>query len=219
MKKAVIFDLDGTLLNTIGDLANACNYALKKRGLPLHGEEAYKTFVGWGIRRLVELALPANLRSDIGLVKEVLRDVADYYGNHWNVKTRPYDGIPELLERLQKNGIKMAVLSNKPQDFTELTVAYFFPAGYFFAVEGAKGNVLKPMPESLVPVFDKLDDKECSKILFVGDSKTDMETAKAGKIFPVGVTWGFRKEAELVESGAKFMVHTPDELEQFILDF
>ncbi len=218
-EKAVIFDLDGTLLNTIGDLADACNFALKKRRLPLHDEEEYKTFVGWGIRTLVELALPESLRNNDELVKEVLQDVATYYGDNWNVKTRPYDGIPHLLEVLKHNGVKMAVLSNKPQDFTELTVKYFFPDGYFFAIEGAKGNVLKPMPESLNPVFDKLGDRQKFKIIFVGDSKTDMETANAGKIFPAGVAWGFRNERELLESGAKFIAHTPDELEKFILNF
>jgi phosphoglycolate phosphatase len=216
MKKAVIFDLDGTLLDTIGDLADACNYALRKRSLPLHTEQEYKTFVGWGIRKLVELAVPASVAVHKASVDEILKDVADYYAAHWNVKTRPYPGIVDMLDSLSEQGIKMAVLSNKPQDFTELTVKYFFHKDYFFAIEGAKGNILKPMPEALKPVFDKLGDKEEYRIFFVGDSKTDMETAKAGDIIPVGVSWGFRNEDELRENGAVFIAHSPAELEKFL---
>jgi len=216
MGKAVIFDLDGTLLNTIGDLADACNYALKKRGFPLHNDEEYKKFVGWGIKRLVELALPEKVRNGNKIMNEVLKDVADYYSTHWNVKTKPYEGVKDLLKSLNERGIPVSVLSNKPQEFTEETVNFYFDDIEFLTVEGAKGDILKPDVRALKPVFDKLGDFS-GKIYFVGDSKTDMETAKNGGIIPVGVSWGFRDEKELAESGAVFVANDVKELEKFLL--
>ena len=217
--KVVIFDLDGTLLNTLGDLADACNYALSKRGLPTHSVEKYKNFVGWGITTLIELSLPEDLRNNESVIRDVKEDVTEYYGLHWNVKTKPYDGIVEVLKSFKENNIRMAVLSNKPQEFTEITVNYFFPEKYFFAVEGAKGKILKPMKEALEPIFSKIGELENAFIFFVGDSKIDMETAKAGNIFPIGVSWGFRDSDELFKSGAKFIAHSPSKLKNYILEF
>jgi phosphoglycolate phosphatase len=217
MKKAVVFDLDGTLLNTIGDLADACNYALKKYGLPLHNEEEYKNFVGWGIKKLVELSLPEDLREDKDLISKVLSDVADYYSTHWNRKTKPYEGIKDLLKKLNKEGIPIAVLSNKPQEFTEETVNYFFNDIDFFAIEGGKGQILKPDKLALTPVFEKLGSFN-GKIFMVGDSKTDIQTAITGGLIPVGVSWGFRNVEELKEAGALHIINNIRELEELLLN-
>lgn len=216
MNRAVIFDLDGTLLNTIGDLADACNYALQKQGLPLHSEEEYKTFVGWGVKKLVELSLPEDKRADEKLFRKVLEDVTSYYSTHWNVKTKPYDGIKELLLKLNELGLPIAVLSNKPQEFTEETVNYFFGDIDFIAVEGGKGDILKPNPLALKPILEKLNDFR-GKIFFVGDSKTDIQTAIEGGLIPVGVSWGFRKIEELQNAGALHIVDTPESLENLLI--
>ena len=216
MNRAVIFDLDGTLLNTIGDLADACNYALQKQGLPLHNEEEYKTYVGWGVKKLVELSLPEDKREDEGLFRKVLGNVISYYATHWNVKTKPYDGIKKLLSKLNDLRLPISVLSNKPQEFTEETVKYFFGDIDFIAVEGGKGEILKPNPLSLKPILDKLGGFR-GKIFFVGDSKTDMQTAIAGGLIPVGVSWGFREINELQNAGALHIVDTPESLENLLI--
>ncbi len=216
INKAVIFDLDGTLLNTIGDIALACNHALNKYKLPTHSENEYKNFVGWGIKTLVTLAMPPNLTKDENFVKKILKEVSEYYSTHWNIKTKPYKDIPELLMQLNKYQIPIAILSNKPQKFTELTVKHYFPDIKFIAIEGEKNGILKPNPETLFPILNKIS-TPTNNIFFVGDSNMDIQTAIAGNLTPIGVAWGFRNKEELKKAGAKHIVNTPNELAKMLL--
>ena len=196
----VIFDLDGTLLNTIHDLGTAVNYALSLRNLPYHSMEEYKTMVGHGIKDLVTKALPQEYRSDTSFVDSTLKDFRSYYSTHIDVYTRPYEGIRELLEELHKKNIRIAVASNKFQEGTEHLIKCFFPGIAFTAVFGNKeGAPLKPDP---VLVENAISLAACSKgkTIMVGDSRTDILTAVNGGIDAVAVTWGFRPREELVSA-------------------
>lgn len=207
----VIFDLDGTLLNTIGDLAVACNAVLEQRGLPQHTYEAYCHFVGNGIMRLVERALPESRRTP-EMVAAVRADFVAYYTAHIDTHTKPYAGIPELVAALTKRGVKMAVASNKFQAGTEKLIRLFFPDVSFAAVFGQRPDVpLKPSP-AVVEEILALTEVPKSRVLYVGDSGVDMETATAAGVRSVGVTWGFRDRAELEAAGAGQIVDHPAEL-------
>ena len=211
MTKLVIFDLDGTLLNTIGDLAVSCNAVLAVRGLPQHSYEEYCHFVGNGIMRLVERALPEELRTPY-TVEAVRRDFVEYYLAHIDEHTVPYDGIPELLAALQQRDIRIAVASNKFQEGTEKLIGRYFPAVRFDVVFGQRPGVpLKPDP-AVVGEILKLTGRTAGETLYVGDSGVDMQTAAAAGVRSVGVTWGFRDRAELEQSGAGIIVDRPDEI-------
>lgn len=201
----VIFDLDGTLLDTIGDLAVACNACLALRGLPQHSYEEYCRFVGNGVMRLVERALPESLRTpeNVALVRA---DFVKYYTDHIDSYTKPYDGIPELLRELVRRGVRLAVASNKFQAGTEKLVARFFPSIPFVAVLGQRPDVpLKPDP-AVVREILATTGVGPERALYVGDSGIDMLTAAAAGVRSVGVTWGFRAREELVEAGACHLV-------------
>ena len=207
----VIFDLDGTLLDTIGDLAVACNAVLALRGLPQHSYEEYCHFVGNGIMRLVERALPEPLRTP-GNVALVRADFVKYYTEHINAHTRPYAGIPRLVAELGRRGVRMAVASNKFQAGTEKLVRLFFPETEFAAVFGQRPGVpLKPDP-AVVEEILSLTGVARERVLYVGDSGVDIETAAAAGVRSVGVTWGFRGRQELVEAGARHIVDRPEEI-------
>lgn len=207
----VIFDLDGTLLDTIGDLAAACNVVLERRGLPLHTYEQYCHFVGNGIMRLVERALPEELRTP-EYVARVRADFVEYYTAHIDLLTKPYDGIEELVGELARRGVRMAVASNKFQAGTEKLVGRYFPAVKFDAVLGQRPDVpLKPDP-AIVGEILALTDTARERVLYVGDSGVDMETAAAAGVRSAGVTWGFRDRAELATAGARHIVDRPAEL-------
>lgn len=206
-----IFDLDGTLVDSIGDLAVACNTALALRGLPQHSYEAYCSFVGNGIMRLVERALPEPLRSpeNVALVRA---DFVAYYTDHLDVRTKPYPGIPELLAELVRRGVKLAVASNKFQAGTEKVIRSFFPDIRFEAVLGQREDVpLKPDPAVAEEILS-LTGTPRDRALFVGDSAIDILTARAAGIRSAGVTWGFRQRAELEEAGADRIVDRADQL-------
>lgn len=206
-----IFDLDGTLVDSIGDLAVACNTALALRGLPQHSYEAYCSFVGNGIMRLVERALPEPLRSpeNVALVRA---DFVAYYTDHLDVRTKPYPGIPELLAELVRRGVKLAVASNKFQAGTEKVIRSFFPDIRFEAVLGQREGVpLKPDPAVAEEILS-LTGIPRDRALFVGDSAIDILTARAAGIRSAGVTWGFRQRAELEEAGADRIVDRADQL-------
>ncbi|WP_297806766.1 HAD-IA family hydrolase [uncultured Alistipes sp.] len=208
MTELTIFDLDGTLLDTIGDLAVACNAALALRGLPQHSYEEYCGFVGNGILRLVERALPEPLRTP-HTVAAVRRDFVEYYTAHIDLRTRPYEGIPELLRTLAARGVRLAVASNKFQAGTSKLVARFFPDVEFAAVLGQReGVALKPDPAVAEEILQRVPVPR-DRVLFVGDSGIDMQTAAAAGIRSVGVTWGFRARTELVEAGADHLIDTP----------
>ena len=207
----VIFDLDGTLLNTIGDLAIACNVALALRGLPQHSYEAYCGFVGNGIMRLVERALPEPLRTpeNIALARA---DFIHYYTEHIDAHTRPYEGIPQLLDELRQRGVQLAVASNKFQAGTEKLVRLFFPAIRFEAVLGQREGVpLKPDPAVVEEIIAHTGVAR-ERVLYVGDSGIDILTARAAGVRSVGVTWGFRSRTELEEAGADHIIDRAEEI-------
>lgn len=206
--RAVIFDLDGTLLDTLEDLADSMNAVLASMGLPTHPVAAYKYFVGDGVVELARRALPPG-RRDPKVVKSAVAGMRQEYGRRWDRKTRPYDGIPELLDALAARGVAMTVLSNKPHDFTRLCVTTFLGKWRFDAVQGVDENVLKkPDPSGALAVATKLGIPP-AEFIYLGDTNTDMQTAVAAGMFPVGALWGFRTGDELLASGATMLVEKP----------
>ncbi len=215
MKKIVIFDLDGTLLDTIEDLAQACNVILTRHELPTHELEDYRHFVGNGIMRLVERVLPEELRTE-EFVAEMRAEFLEYYYANIDKYTKIYPGIILLMEALQHREIDLAVASNKFQDGTRKLVSKFFPAQRFVAVLGQRANVpLKPHPQIIREII-QITSYTPDKILYVGDSGIDMQTAKAAGVESVGVTWGFRERAELEECGADHIVDRPQDILKFL---
>lgn len=211
MTKLIIFDLDGTLLDTIGDLAVACNAVLALRGLPQHSLEEYRLFVGNGIMRLVERALPEPLRNPY-TVDAARRDFVSYYTDHIDARTVPYAGIPELLAELRSRGLQLAVASNKFQAGTEKLVRLFFPDTPFAVVSGQRPDVpLKPDPAVDLEILRRTGVAP-DEALHVGDSAIDVQAARAAGIRSVGVTWGFRSREELVGARADAIIDRPDEL-------
>lgn len=209
--RAVIFDLDGTLLDTLEDIADSLNRVFGDHGLPGHPVDAYRYFVGSGAEELAERALPEGERTP-ERISEMVTGFRAEYSSGWNVKTRPYPGVEEMLERLRGDNIPTAILSNKPDDFTRLAVEYYFPGYPFAAVIGQREGVpIKPDPagaEEIARIFGI----PAGEIVFLGDTGVDMETARRAGNFPVGVNWGFRPEAELREHGAGVIIGRPGEL-------
>lgn len=211
MKKLVIFDLDGTLLNTIADLAQSTNHALKALGYPTHEEAAYNFMVGNGINKLFERALPEGEKSEENILR-VRKEFIPYYNIHNADKSRPYPGIPQLLEHLQKQGIMLAVASNKYQAATEKLIAHYFPSIHFEAVFGQREGInVKPDP---AVVYDILGITGVSKdnTLYVGDSAVDMQTASNAGVTACGVTWGFRPRTELEAMHPAHITDNADEI-------
>ena len=208
MKKLVIFDLDGTLLNTIEDLGQAANYALERNGYATHSMASYPYFVGNGVRRLMTRVLPEDARDDEN-VDRVLGDFIEYYDEHCIDFTKPYNGMPELQQDLRDMGVAMAVASNKYQKAVSKIIPHYFPDIDFVAIEGQKEGVnVKPDPSIVFSILakTKMAKADC---LYVGDSGVDMETARRACIDSVGVTWGFRSKKELVEYHANAIVGNP----------
>ncbi len=198
--EVAIFDLDGTLINTIEDLGTAVNHALRLRSLPLHSMEEYKGMVGHGIRDLVTKALPLSLQGDPSYIDSALKDFREYYSSHIDVHTRPYEGMVELLEELHSAGVRIAVASNKFQEGTEHLIREFFPKVDFVAIFGNReGYPLKPDPAIVREVLSRAG-ADSSKAVMVGDSRTDIRTAVAGGIDVIAVSWGFRPREELSEA-------------------
>jgi len=232
--KLVLFDLDGTLLNTIADLSEAVNHALELRDLPQHPLEDVTKMVGHGVRNLIMQALPAELRDDTSTVDAVLTDFTDYYFAHIDVYTQPYPGIPELITALHRNGILLAVASNKFQAGTEYLIKEFFPGIPFVAVLGNRPDFpLKPDPEIVGEVIRKAGVKKEDAVM-VGDSPTDMRTAVNGGIMGIAVGWGYRDMKDMTNwgigpstfreasgtagSGTEFhLVETVEELKKLLL--
>ncbi len=207
--KAVLFDLDGTLLDTLEDLGDSMNAVLGRRGLPTHEMAKYKVFVGDGITKLAIRALPEALREDGALVADVVAEMRAEYAAHWAVKTRAYDGVPELLDALAERGVRMAVLSNKPDDFTKTMTAHMLPRWKFEWVIGDRGSTPpKPHPGSAFEIAANMG-LEPREFLYLGDTNTDMMTATAAGMHPVGVLWGFRTGGELAASGARELIERP----------
>lgn len=196
MKKLVIFDLDGTLLNTIADLAAATNQALQQEGFPTHETDAYRFFVGNGINKLFERALPEQERTEKNILK--IRSLfIPYYDVHNVDLSRPYPGIPELLAALQQKGIMLGVASNKYQAATQKLIAHYFPNISFVEVLGQREGIpAKPDPSIVNDILAKAG-VEREEVLYVGDSNVDMQTAHNAGVTAVGVAWGFRPRTEL----------------------
>lgn len=209
MKKLVIFDLDGTLLNTINDLGEACNHVLKEHGYPVHPIPSYNFMVGGGIRNLLRNAHPDCTPE---LLEELVKDFHEYYDEHCLENTHPYKGIPELLENLRQREIAMAVASNKYQKATEKICRHFFPDIPFVAIEGEiEGRPRKPDPSIIFSVLLK-HPVEKAGVLYIGDSGVDIETAQRAGVEGIGVSWGFRPISELRKAHADYIINTPAEV-------
>jgi phosphoglycolate phosphatase len=209
--KAIIFDLDGTLLNTLTDIANSVNTGLVSLGLPTHEIEAYKSFIGWGREELAINALPENQRQP-EQIKKLLAYINEEYGKHWADNTRPYPGVPEMLDTLTVKNIKMAILSNKPQDFTDWTVSRLLPKWHFEVALGVCPSVpKKPDPSAACQIAANWD-LIPSRVVFLGDSEIDMETANRAGMYAVGALWGFRSKEQLISSGARTLIEHPQDL-------
>lgn len=207
--RAVLFDLDGTLADTLADLAHATNWALAQIGCPAHPVESYRYMVGDGARQLCSRALPADKQD---LLDEAVRLERERYNEHCFEQTRLYDGIPELISALTERRCKLAVLSNKPDDFTKRTIAHYFQPSPFAIVRGQLPNVpLKPDPTAAQQIAQELGIPP-GHWLYLGDTNTDMRTARAAGMHAVGVLWGFRDRDELVGSGAEHVVAKPEEV-------
>ena len=211
MTRLVIFDLDGTLLDTIDDLAASTNYALRRNGYPEHELAAYRYFVGNGVAKLIERALPEAERSAQN-VERLRRDFVEYYMEHSADLTKPYRGIRETVSELGRRGIVRAVASNKYQAATEKLVAHFFGEETFRVVLGQREGIA-PKPDTTI-VRDILSRTGFApaETLYVGDSCVDMQTALNGGLRSVGVSWGFRPRAELEQNGATFIIDCPAQL-------
>lgn len=205
-KQLVIFDLDGTLLDTVADLANATNQALERCGFPTHPVEAYYKFVGNGINKLFARALPADSRNEENVLR--IRSLfVPYYNLHNADCSRPYPGIVELLRHLQSCGVQIAVASNKYHEATVKLVGHFFSDIDFAVIFGQREDVpIKPAPDIVYDIL-RATGISAEATLYVGDSGVDMQTARNAGVESVGVTWGFRDEAELREHGARHIVH------------
>jgi phosphoglycolate phosphatase len=214
-KQLVIFDLDGTLLDTVADLANATNQALERCGYPTHPTQAYYKFVGNGINKLFARALPAECSTEEN-VQRIRSLFIPYYNEHNADCSCPYSGIIDLLHALQEGGVQLAVASNKYHEATLKLVCHFFPRVTFAAIYGQREEVpIKPAPDI---VFDILRDTGVSKedALYVGDSGVDMQTALNAGVESVGVAWGFRSVEELQENGAVHIVHQAEEILRYV---
>jgi len=213
---AAIFDLDGTLIDSLRDIGEAMNRTLAAMGFPEHALERYAVFVGDGVKQLVQRALPPGQQSE-NIVAAFLDAYRRDYGTYWHDHTRAYPGIPELLRELVEAGIPLGVLSNKPDRVTQQCVEWFFPDIPFIAVAGQKEEVpRKPDPTAALAMAEAMN-RPPAACVFVGDTSTDMLTATAAGMFPAGVLWGFRGEAELVESGARLIADTPEALRGLFL--
>ncbi len=213
--KLVIFDLDGTLLDTIADLACSTNYAFEQLGFPTHPVDAYKFFVGNGINKLIERALPEDARTPENMLR--VREVfLSYYDEHNTDYTHPYEGIPELLQAIHSGNIGIAVASNKYQRATEKLIRTFFSDISFAAVFGQREGVpSKPDPAVVYDILN-ITGATSAEALYIGDSGVDMQTASNSGIVSVGVTWGFRPRAELKENNAWHIVDTTREIIEII---
>lgn len=215
MYQTVIFDLDGTLLNTLEDLADAGNWVCRRNGWPEHSLKEFRAMVGHGIPNLVERFSPEGCRSPL-LMVNTLAQFSQYYGAHNMDKTLPYAGMEELAAELKKRGVQMAVYSNKADDFSRQIVEHFFP-GVFSLVRGkVRGVPVKPDPTGVRQVLAELN-ADPAATLFVGDSSVDMETAHNAGLPACGVTWGFRSRESLEAAGAEFLADTPEQLAAVIL--
>ncbi len=209
-KKGVIFDLDGTLINSLDDIASSMNEALKANGFHTHSIKSYKHFIGTGVLNLVKNALPPEKSDDERAVNDVRESYRMLYEKNYLEKTKPYEEIVELIENLKEKGFKIAVLSNKPHHFTVELAEHFFD-GFDFVLGQQDHIPKKPSPEGVNIILNQcnLNKEDC---IYLGDSGVDMQTARAAGMTAVGVLWGFREKEELLENGADYLISKPTEL-------
>lgn len=211
MYKAVICDLDGTLLDTLEDLASSMNGILEEMGFPAHPTYSYRYFVGDGIQELARRVLPESQRDE-KMIEDCIAGMMDRYRRSWNHKTSPYPGILELLDTLKERGVGLAVFSNKPHEFTTLMVDHYFPPHTFAMVIGVGGDIpRKPDPKGVAKILAS-QGWDPGEAIFLGDTRTDMETALNAELYPVGVLWGFRDKEELLKTGALAVLERPFDL-------
>ncbi len=211
-----IFDFDGTLVDSLTDLAISSNYALAKNGFPTHPLEKYREFVGDGLIRLFERALPQG--SEMETIQKVRSVYEAYYNKHMQDNSRPYDGIVPLLTDLKSSGIKLAVLSNKPHQFTRPLVESIFPDTFDLAFGQQEGYKVKPDPRTALEIIAAAGVDKGHAVM-IGDTSIDMNTAKNVGIYAVGVTWGFRQVSELIEAGANEIAKDCDTLKNILINY
>jgi phosphoglycolate phosphatase len=215
--KAVIFDLDGTLVDSLEDIADALNAVLRSEGLPLHPLEKIREWVGEGARKLVQLALPAYRHDDDFIDKFLLGYQAEYRLNCTR-KTRIYEEVPALLDQLAMHRLPMNILSNKPQEFTSLLYEHYFSPWKFKQVVGQRQGIpKKPDPAAALEIADKLG-LSPSSVLYIGDSETDIQTAKNAGMQAAAVCWGFRSQSELASHEPAYLVNRPDEIVSILFE-
>jgi phosphoglycolate phosphatase len=208
--KGIIFDLDGTLVNSLEDISDAMNTVLTGLNYPTHTYDAYQYFIGSGLRNTVSMALPALNKTE-DQIEACFQSMVKGYSETCTVKTKPYEGIAELLKQLSSANIKMAVFSNKADKLTKKIIAEIFPDYFNVAVGLSTEALKKPNPFEAIEISKKWN-LSPEEIIFIGDSDIDMQTAVNANMFPVGVSWGYRTEEELKNSGAKVVINTPLEL-------
>lgn len=207
----VIFDLDGTLCDTLADIADSANVSLDKLGFPTIPEEEYKNMVGDGLHSLLLRILPKE-HQDEETILRMTETYSSEYASRWNDKSKPYPGITEMLATLLENGVLLAILSNKPERFTQLCADALMPEGTFHTVMGHRDDFpRKPAPDGAIMIAERWN-IPTDRIIYVGDTATDMKTGLGAGMFTVGVKWGFRPESELLEAGANAIISHPQEL-------
>ena len=212
--RLAVFDLDGTILDTLEDLADSANYALKQHGLPARTIDEVRQFVGNGIGKLIERAVPAGTSDEVA--DKVLQSFTEHYKVHCADKTKPYEGIPDVLSQLRKNGIITAVVSNKADFAVQSLCEDYFPGLFDYIVGEKQGIRRKPYPDSLLSVVDKFG-VSLSETVYIGDSDVDLKTAQNAGVDVVSVAWGFRDETFLIENGATTVIHKPEEILECVM--
>ncbi len=210
MIKAVLFDLDGTIANSLKDLANAVNFALSHENFPLHEVEEFKMFVGDGMPKMIERALPEEHR-DAETVERMLNYCLEHYSVHYADYTSSYEGVPELISELKKMGLIIAVVTNKMQEMADIVVSKLYGDTFEKVFGKREGVPAKPDPTMALLAMEELGVKPC-ECVFIGDSGMDVLTGVRSGALPVGELWGFRGEEELKENGAKYIISKPCEL-------
>lgn len=209
--EAVLFDLDGTLIDTVDDIGDAVNRVLSNRGFPIHPISTYYQFIGEGVKVLFTRALPKEERSE-DLINTCLKEFVEDYRRNYDVKSKPYDGIPEMLNALSERNLKLAILSNKPDPLTKDCVTTLLSNWDFGVVFGQRDSVpRKPNPQAALEIAEKLTISP-SNFIYLGDTAIDMKTAVSAGMFPVGAAWGFRPVKELKENGARVIIDKPIQL-------